>query len=79
MKKYKLGNRKEKRDKKDKIRDTKKKRTVNETRQNLIYTDKKTDRQTDRQTDGRTDTNHSLIWEKILYDMINRIQSNSIK
>ena len=34
---------------------------------------------TDRQTDRQIDTNHSLIWDTILTNMINRIQSNRIE
>ena len=59
-------NSKEKREKKEKLNEEKDKR-----KQKLNHTDKS--------TDGQIDTNHSLIWDTILNNIVNRIQSNRIE
>ena len=58
---------KEKRKKREKREEKKRKLWI-------IPTDKLTNRRMDRRTDGQIDTNHSLIWDTILNNIVNQIQ-----
>ena len=70
MKREKKEKWKEKRKRKERIKKQERRDNINL----FIQINTQTYRQTDERIDGQIDTNHSLVWDTILNNIVNRIQ-----